>query len=429
MSIETLSQQFYQQLSSQLLQNITEDIQRRVVVDVAQIVAHYDVNTEIRRQIVDLVGRAAEKYQLPDRDLNQPAIYNGIVAEFRTRTEEFVFNLIKHVEQTVLTDMYDRLKAINVEGLIREHTGIVVGNLVNNVSFPQGSIDGASVNPTNLKVSANNITPGIISNFESTGIQDGASRCQVTILDAATVVENKLVSHDLEVAGRAVFAGEVEFNAALPDSSPFIQKIVSRTVDQIESKFDGGVFDLYCDRVIDRINTDGLPSTVIRANGHSLVVDGKLANNVVESNLQKVGALRELQVVGETLLDETVYVSNKRVGINTMEPERTLDLWDQEVQITAGKKMKDVAVFGTPRNQALIISAANREQLTVNTDGSVTIAQLNINRVRHSSSPQEPRDNRPPGFVVWNEQPQIGLPIGWVSLGGARWARFGIITE
>lgn len=429
MSIETLSQQFYQQLSSQLLQNITEDIQRRVVVDVAQIVSHYDVNTEIRRQIVELVGQAAEKYQLPNQNFDQPAVYNAIVAEFKTRTEEFVFNLVRHVEETVLTSMYDKLRVVNVEGLIREHTAITIQNLINQIQFPAGSIDGASIDTKNLHLPASNISRGVISNFESTGIQDGATKCQVTILDAATVFENKLISQDLEVAGRAVFGGEVEFSATLPDSSPFIQKIVNNTVQQIESKFDGGIFDLYCDRVIDRINQDGLASSVIKFNGSSLVVDGKLATNVVESNLQKVGALRELQVVGETLLDETVYVTNKRVGINTMEPERTLDLWDQEVQITAGKKMKDVAVFGTPRNQALVISAANRDQLTVNVDGSVTIPQLNINRVRHSSSPQEPRDNRPAGYVVWNEQPQIGLPIGWVSLGGARWAKIGIVTE
>jgi hypothetical protein len=54
---------------------------------------------------------------------------------------------------------------------------------------------------------------------------------------------------------------------------------------------------------------------------------------------------------------------------------------------------------------------------------------LNIGRVRHTSSSTMPVDNRPAGVVVWNEKPYIGGPIGWVSLGGARWAGFGTITE
>ena len=47
----------------------------------------------------------------------------------------------------------------------------------------------------------------------------------------------------------------------------------------------------------------------------------------------------------------------------------------------------------------------------------------------HSSAAWQPTDNRQLGEIVWNEQPNIGAPIGWVSLGGARWAKFGTITE
>jgi hypothetical protein len=157
-------------------------------------------------------------------------------------------------------------------------------------------------------------------------------------------------------------------------------------------------------------------------------INNTLNDTVVNSNLQRVGALRELQVVGETLLDQTLYVANGRMGVNTLEPGNVLDLWDQEVQLVAGKKLKDTAIFGTIRNQNLIITANNKDQLLINTDGTVTIESLNIGKSNHSSSGRTPTDNRPSASIVWNENPIVGAPVGWVSLGGARWASFGIIT-
>jgi hypothetical protein len=144
--------------------------------------------------------------------------------------------------------------------------------------------------------------------------------------------------------------------------------------------------------------------------------------------LQSVGALKELQVIGETLLDQTLYASNRRVGINTIDPESAMDIWDQEVQVVIGKRQQDTAIIGTTRNQKLVISANNRDQLTVNTDGSVSVKSLNIGNSNHTSSPFMPTDNRAVASVVWNESPVLGGPIGWVSLGGARWAPFGIIN-
>ena len=31
------------------------------------------------------------------------------------------------------------------------------------------------------------------------------------------------------------------------------------------------------------------------------------------------------------------------------------------------------------------------------------------------------------GTIVWNENPAQGGPVGWICLGGTRWAKFGII--
>ena len=76
-----------------------------------------------------------------------------------------------------------------------------------------------------------------------------------------------------------------------------------------------------------------------------------------------------------------------------------------------------------------MLGTNQQNQLSLETDGSVQILRLNIGRVNMTSGPWQPTDNRQVGEIVWNEQPQVGQPIGWVSLGGARWAKFGIITD
>ena len=139
-------------------------------------------------------------------------------------------------------------------------------------------------------------------------------------------------------------------------------------------------------------------------------------------------SLKELQVIGETLLDETLYVSVNRVGINTMDPEATFDLWDQEIEISAGKLELNTAIIETPKSQALVISANKNYNLVCNTDGSVTINTLKIGQSKHTSSDSVPTEDAPKGDVVWNTEPYIGGPIGWVSLGGARWATFGTVS-
>ena len=340
----------------------------------------------------------------------------------------------KENSNRVAAEITAKLAQLDVSDIVRQQSDAAVQKLVTSFNFPDWSISGRAVNPKDLVLTADNIDGGIFKSFESIGIQDRATQCQVTILDDSTVFENRLISAGLSVAGDlmvrrdAVFRGNVTIEGTLPKDSAFVKQIVDQVVDDFNRQYDEGTFDQYTDRVFTRIAEEGIDASIVLVGDNPIVDNGTLAPRVVNSNLQSVGALKELQVIGETLLDQTLYVSNRRVGINTIEPERALDLWDQEVQIIAGKRQQDTAIFGTIRNQNLIISANNKDQLTVNTDGSVSVKNLNIGRTNHTSGPRMPTDNRPMGHIVWNENPGIGLPIGWVSLGGARWAAFGLIA-
>ena len=50
-----------------------------------------------------------------------------------------------------------------------------------------------------------------------------------------------------------------------------------------------------------------------------------------------------------------------------------------------------------------------------------------IGDISIGSSDTPPNNNQPKGTILFNSNPSLGGPMGWVSLGDARWANFGII--
>ena len=65
--------------------------------------------------------------------------------------------------------------------------------------------------------------------------------------------------------------------------------------------------------------------------------------------------------------------------------------------------------------------------ITLNTDGTTTIPKLQLNNMMFTTASAPPSYDARRGTVVFNESPNLGGPLGWVSLGDARWANFGII--
>lgn len=413
-------------VASLAARHVYNKFERNIEQTINQEIAAYGIRDSLENKINEIIKRAVDTYVYnnpTNQSYYENTVLGGLITSFNKQTDEFVTTLRNIVQQKVLDNLNHAVAQINVIDTIKEQSGRILYDIIarNGLTFPNNSVPGSAVDTGSLRISADNITQGIIRNFQSLGIQDKANQCQVTISDQHTVVENKLVANSLEIRGPVKFTNGID--PVLAD------ELSDYTLTKFESKNQQGLYDNYAQRVFDRIQQEGITIDHLRLNGKPLFDNGTLSYTVTKSNLQRVGYLKELQVQGESYLSSTLYTSNKRTGINTLEPEMTLDLWDQEVQIVAGKRSQDVGVIGSPRNQTLLVSTNNKNQLSINPDGSVSADQLNIGRVRHTSSSTMPVDNRPAGVVVWNEKPYIGGPIGWVSLGGARWAGFGTITE
>jgi hypothetical protein len=115
------------------------------------------------------------------------------------------------------------------------------------------------------------------------------------------------------------------------------------------------------------------------------------------------------------------------VGINTMDPATALSIWEEEIELGIGKQQKDTARIATPRAHRLVLGSNGHDNLNIQPDGSVQADQMKIGNVGITSSPTPPSHNATRGSIVLNENPNVGGPMGWVSLGNAAWANFGII--
>ena len=321
------------------------------------------------------------------------------------------------VNQKVVELISQRVNSSDVVAAIKDNIVDIFNSANASFPFKENTVPGLAVDTSTLSITGSNIVGGTIKDFASTGIDDKASVCQLTVLDAGTIFENTLYAPRIEIKGDAIVDGDLLIKGQIPKDSQTYQNII-KDVSVIAQ-------DTY-DRVLTRLQSESLDITQLTI-GQKTILDGNsLTSAVINSQLQTVGQLRDLQTQGETLLSETLYTTNRRVGINTMDPRTALSIWDEEVEIGIGKQKKDTAQLST-RASNLVISSNNQDNITVSSDGTTTIPQLRIGNILFTSSPTPPSYDAPKGSVVLNENPNLGGPMGWISLGDARWANFGII--
>jgi len=342
-------------------------------------------------------------------------------------TDVLVNNIGTECSRLSKDKILNHLQNIDVSHVMRELVTAEIGRRMDTVQFPPQSIPAAAINVSGLQMTGDNITGGIIQNFGSTGIDDRSSKVQMTLIDEGVVVENRMITLGLEVKGTTVLEGDLLIQGNVPPSSKFYTSIIDNAVAGVKESMDSAFFGDYSSVIFNKIKEEGLDLNRITLNGVEIITGNKLNYGIYDTNITRLGMVKDLQTTGETYLSEQLYVGKNKVGIGTIEPANSLTVWDQEVELGFGKRLKDTGWIGTPRNQNLILSANNQDNLTLATDGSVQVKKLTINKVSVMSSPGVPATEQPRGTVSFNENPSPGQPIGWVSLGGGAWSKFGII--
>jgi len=349
------------------------------------------------------------------------ALSKQILAEVTTKTSQIIIDTITaHVNAV----NFDKLMAAALKNHLKQQ--------ISNYDFPERSIKSSSIDYVDT-FSGDSIRGGIIKEFGSTGIDDKATACRVTILDDHTVVENNLLTQDLTVKGSATIEGDTRFAGGLyiegtiDESSPGFRAMVQASAEEVKTQLNTALFDQYSNLVQEKIKQEGIDLTKLTFNGQAIVDGTTLAGGIVDSNLKTVGVLTELQVSGESLIYNTLFVNNRRIGVNTLEPSAAVSIWDEEVDIHIGKRQQGIMSIGSNREQSLALVTNGKLNLMLNTDGSITTQKINLGAMTFSSAGSPPAYDAQKGTVVFNSNPSVGGPLGWVSLGQARWANFGII--
>ena len=260
----------------------------------------------------------------------------------------------------------------------------------------------------------------LLENFASTGIDDQATTCQLTIMDEVTVVENQLTVNDLESVSSIKTKDLVVTGSINTDNrawNTLAEVISDKTLNQLSDKWHADMVN----KVAEKIKTKGIEFDRVTVDGQYLVDGNRLAPKITHTSIETVGHLVDLTVRGETDLNDTVNVKRKRMGINTKDPEMALSVWDEEVSIIIGKHKAKQAYIGTNRDQGVVIGVNRLPQIEMDTDGLTTIKKLRVGVHRISHEPVVPGYSGTKGDVVFNSSPTPDRVFAWVCLGGHKW--------
>jgi hypothetical protein len=260
----------------------------------------------------------------------------------------------------------------------------------------------------------------ILEKFSSTGIDDRASSCQLTVMDDTVVIENQLTAKNINVINAAVMQDLVVTGSVNIDNTSWKQLsdgIADRTLERLSEEWRKTLVS----QVADEIRNKGIDFDQITMAGQPVIQGTSLTRHVTDSSLQTVGVLKTLQVQGETHLNNTVSVINRRLGINTQSPEMALSVWDEEVSIIIGKHKAKQAYIGTSRDSAVAIGVNRVPHIEIDTDGLTTVKKLRVGLHKISHDVQVPGWSGTRGDIVFNASPGADRVFAWVCLGAHRW--------
>jgi hypothetical protein len=410
-----------------IVNNLVRDIETRLNTRIDNLVAQalqQRLDSIDYESKLNWLASAKLDHMLGNMDVDQSRVQERLDAVSDTVVNNFEQDAKRLAAEHVKHKLHNEL---DVNHVVKEIILTEISKKLATFAFPKNSIPGEAVNVQSLKLTGNHIRGGTIQDFSSAGIEDKSTQVQMTLLDAGVVIENKIVSLGLEVKGQTVIEGDLHIKGDVPMDGPFFQRIIQNTVTATRQAMDADLFEGYTNSVFERVREHGLDLTKITLNGVAVIEGNKLNPGVTDTNISKLGMVRDLQTTGEALLSQTLYVGNRRVGVNTLEPAHAFSIWDEEIEVGFSKHRRDVAWFGTPREQSMILSSNKKDNLVLNYDGSVSIQKLYINNVELGTSDSTPKDAATKGAVRFNNNPTPGGPAGWISLGGGAWSRFGTL--
>jgi hypothetical protein len=419
MDINQQLQPIVTSLLDSLKGSIEAELRNKISDEVVKTISNTEVTAIVERIISQRLNERVAEFNIETKTRQQ------LEQTLTQITNQLSTSLAKSANEQITAEVARRVAVMDIGPVIQGIVENKINNLVQTGAFGKESIDHSSINFKGFKFSGDVVKGGIIENFGSTGIDDRATQVQMTLMDQAVAFEKAVWTPSAIIKGKLTVEGDLIVLGDIDSNSPAANTLANMAVEKI--KADTELLELHSDAMLASIGQKGIDLKRITQDGREIVNGNQLGYHITDSNLQRVGMLRDLQTQGEAILSDTLYVTGKRVGINTIEPSAVFVVWDEEVELVITKHSSDTGYVGMPRFQRLVLGANNKDNLILDTDGSVEIENLRVGNTPMSSATAIPDYNAITGTIVWNENPAQGGPVGWICLGATRWAKFGII--
>jgi hypothetical protein len=328
--------------------------------------------------------------------------------------------------QSLVTDSIDRL--INDPEWINRIEQHIETNVVSRVSQHISDIDISLCVAQEVKKNFDSWRDTLKQDLHRVGVQDTATSCELVISDGAVVAqsglacENLLVEQDITVKNLIV-TGTV--NTDCVSWNELSQTVCNKTQDLLGDAWRQQLVH----QVLEQARNSGIDFDSITVRGNPLVQGHELNCEIWDTAIQQLGTLKNLRVQGPTNLDNTLMAGNKRVGINTDQPDMALSIWDEEVGVSVGKISRDRAWIGSNRQHALDIGVNRKKSLSIESDGLVSVERLRLDRWRISFGNAVPNHSGTRGDLVINHDPRPGSPFAWQCQGGFQWRSLFVTCE
>jgi hypothetical protein len=305
-----------------------------------------------------------------------------------------------------------------LDGIAQEEINKLKGSddLELSLRFPKDSINHSAIDWTGGELSGNLIRGGLIRQFNSSGIQDRASDVQLTLTDAAVIVEDHLVAQKISAEVAAVqnlsITGIMEFGEQILDRGSLAAFVREHSDQQFNSRVSQGL---------------DLANQPLTSDGALLLDRDALGPSIQDSKLRRLGNLEELTVMGTAQLTETVMINKGRVGINTDSATGALEIWDDDSQVVFSKDGRRSMFVGSSRDSDLRLGTKLRPQIELRHEGSVVINDpLTLQGMKISVAKGVPEHAGAPWEIVINGDAKSGQPWAYACING-HWTAVGMM--
>lgn len=395
-------------MSTQL--DIASLVNQQIRQTLNEYLAGIDLKSLIEQAMVSAVGDVVAKLSVKTADtmIKNRDLPGEVLKMAKNKVDSHVDSHVKSSIRTIIA-------ATDVKKMVAEEVSQQLAVNIKQYEFPDASVPSKSIDWTDAKFSGNMIDGGIVRNFNSSGIQDNATECQLTIVDGVIVAERHFISRslqtdkistkELEVEGMLDIRGPIKAGAA---ATKMISDIVKTAVNE-------------------RLNTSiSIADGKIMHDNRLLIDYESLGPGVMSSNLRKLGLLQDLRVSGISKFSETMMISDKkRVGINTDEPAGALTIWDEDAELTVVKDSQRLMYVGSTRNTNLALGTNNRKQITLHQDLIDIADPVMLQGIRFSVEDRIPERAGLPLEIVMVRSAREGQPRFYICNGGNQWQSLG----